>query len=186
VRLLLASRSPRRAELLTAAGFLFDVVPADVDESPLAGEEAGAYVARVSAAKALAVDGRNSRPIVAADTVVVVDGAILGKPVNAADAAGMLKRLAGRAHEVLTGVTILHRDRQVTEAATTTVRFVPLTDAEIQWYVATGEPTGKAGGYAIQGRASRFVSSIDGSYSNVVGLPISTVYSILRGMGLDA
>ena len=173
----LASASPRRAELLRAAGFTFDVVVADVDETVHPGESADAYVRRVAAAKARAVTARvPGRRVLAADTTVVVDGEILGKPVDAAEAARMLRRLSGRTHQVLTGVCL----DGACEVESSDVEFVPLSGEEIAWYVASGEPMDKAGAYAIQGLAARFISGIRGSYSNVVGLPIARVYAMLK------
>jgi septum formation protein len=184
VRLLLASRSPRRAGLLAAAGFAFEVVPADVDEERRPGEDPDAYVARVARAKAEVPACRDSGSVVlGADTAVVVDGAILGKPADERDAVRMLETLSGRAHDVLTGVALRCGSRWASEVARTRVRFLPLEAGEIAWYVGTGEPYGKAGGYAIQGRASRFIDRIEGSYSNVVGLPVDTVYRLLRVIG---
>lgn len=177
MRLILASQSPRRAELLTAAGYEFDVMPADVDESVRAGEEPDAYARRVAESKARAVLARShGRPVLAADTVVVVDGHILGKPMDAADARRMLRMLAGRQHQVLTAVTL----DDTTVVDRTMVEFGPLTDEEIAWYVESGEPMDKAGAYAVQGLASRFVTRIEGSYSNVVGLPVARVYELLK------
>ncbi len=183
MRLLLASASPRRADLLRAAGYEFDVVPADVDESVLPREGPEAYVRRVSEAKAAAVASKaQGRIVLAADTVVVVDGEILGKPVDAADAARMLRLLSGRGHEVLTGVTIVGEGQILTNTATSAVELAHLSPAEIDWYVATGEPMDKAGAYAIQGLASRFVVRIEGSYSNVVGLPVALVSAMLKAL----
>jgi septum formation protein len=183
VRLLLASASPRRAELLSAAGFEFDIQPAHADESLHAGEAPDDYVRRVAEAKALAVlPSAGDRVVVAADTTVVIGGEILAKPENAADAARMLRLLANRRHEVMTGVAIARGTRVLTRVVTTSVEFGPMTDQEIAWYVASGEPADKAGAYAVQGLASRFVTRIDGSYSNVVGLPIALVYSMLKEM----
>jgi septum formation protein len=181
VRLVLASSSPRRAELLAAAGFEFDVVPADVDETPAAGEPPRPYALRVARAKAEDVARRLSdeRVILAADTIVVAGGRLMGKPADALDARSMLKALSGAVHEVHTAVVVRAAGRQVEETVTTEVRFNPLSDEEIAWYVSTGETAGKAGAYAIQGRAARFIDRIDGSWSNVVGLPISTVYRLL-------
>jgi septum formation protein len=173
----LASASPRRAELLRAAGFGFDVLVADVDETVQCGESPEAYVRRVAAAKAQAVAARvPGRQVLAADTTVVAGGEILGKPMDAADATRMLRLLSGRTHEVLTAVCL----NQSCEVEVTEVDFVALTTAEIEWYVASGEPMDKAGAYAIQGLASRFVSAVRGSYSNVVGLPISRVYAMWK------
>ncbi|MFN8641869.1 MAG: Maf family protein [Candidatus Binatia bacterium] len=178
--LVLASASPRRAELLEAAGYEFDVDTADVDETPRPGEAPEAYVQRLALAKALAVAARHTEAMVlGADTTVVVDGTILGKPADAAEARTMLQRLAGHAHEVLTGVALVCGPWTRVEVATTRVWFLPLTPEEIDGYVASGEPMDKAGAYAIQGRASRFASRIDGSYSNVVGLPVALVHQRL-------
>jgi septum formation protein len=179
-QIILASGSPRRAELLTAAGISFDIIPADVDETLQAGEMPEAYVRRVAEAKARAVMARAAgRPVLAADTVVVVDDLILGKPTDRDDAKRMLRLLSGRSHEVITGVTLAGR-QVVAKVESTSVEFLPLTVDEIDWYVATGEADDKAGAYAIQGYASRFIVRISGSYSNVVGLPISLVYAMLR------
>jgi len=211
VRLILASASPRRAELLRAAGIQFDVLPPDVDESVLPGETAERHVRRLAEAKARAVVPRaGGRRVLSADTVVVVGGEILGKPVDDGDARRMLRMLSGRSHEVLTGVCLLRyegdrgkgeegrgEDRgdwgqaighgellAASEVAVTTVEVAPLAEAEIDWYVASGEPRDKAGAYAIQGLASRFVTRIDGSYSNVVGLPVAVVYRMCTQAGL--
>lgn len=181
---ILASASPRRAELLTQAGFTFEVQAADVDETLLADEAAADYVARVARAKAAAVARRHppDAVILAADTTVVVDGGVLGKPADAAEATRMLSLLSGRVHEVLTAVVVRRGDRERVEVASTQVTFLALTAAEIAWYVETGEPDGKAGAYGIQGRAARFVDRIDGSWSNVVGLPIATVWQMMRAL----
>jgi septum formation protein len=191
--LVLASASPRRAELLRAAGFEFEVRPADADETVHPDELPDQYVRRVADAKAQAVlAAAGDRPVIAADTVVVVDGRILGKPVDAEDAAAMLRALSGRRHQVLTGVTVAVRAsasrepggiRRLTSVEITDVEFAPLTEAEIAWYVASGEPADKAGAYAVQGRASRFVRRVEGSYSNVVGLPVAVVYRMLAELG---
>jgi septum formation protein len=179
--LLLASASPRRAELLRAGGFQFEVQPAHIDESLHDGETPEQYVRRIADAKARAVHATAAdRVVLAADTTVVVDKQILGKPVDEADASRMLRLLSGREHDVLTAVT-LARDRYAqTRIEVTNVEFAALSDEEIAWYVASGEPTDKAGAYAVQGLASRFVTRIDGSYSNVVGLPVALVYRMLR------
>jgi septum formation protein len=178
--LVLASASPRRADLLRAAGLKFTVRVADIDETRLAGETPAAYVLRLARAKAAAV-ARGDELVLGSDTTVVIDGEILGKPADAADAERMLRLLSGRWHEVLTGVA-LRRGLEVRDAvATTRVRFVRLSGAEIRWYIATGEPFDKAGAYAIQGCGSRFVEGIEGSYSNVVGLPVEAVYRMLKG-----
>ena len=186
VRLILASASPRRAELLRAAGFEFDVVAADVDESIRAGESPQAYVRRLAGEKslaALAVLTRGATPadaiILGADTAVVVDGDILGKPRDDEDAAAMLRRLSGRRHDVLTGISLRRNACGVGRVETTAVMFLPLSDEDVAWYVASGEGRDKAGAYAIQGLASRFIPRIEGSYSNVVGLPLAAVVDLI-------
>lgn len=184
--MILASASPRRAELLASAGFDFTIEPADVDESILAGEQPAAYVLRVARAKARAVAERcrkSGSAVLAADTTVVADGEILAKPADDEDAVRMLKRLSGAVHEVLTAVVVVFAGRESAEVVRTRVRLLPLTQEEIAWYVATGEPFGKAGAYGIQGRAARFVDWIEGSWSNVVGLPVATVDRMLKGLG---
>lgn len=183
MRLILASASPRRAELLRSAGFEFEVLPAEVDETPGPDEAPLSYalrVARDKAAAAFAKCRKSGSSILAADTVVVKDGEILGKPNDSEDARRMLRRLAGGVHDVHTAVVVRTPTEQREEIVTTRVRFVPLDEAEIEWYVASGETEGKAGAYAIQGRAARFVDRIEGSWSNVVGLPIATVSRMLK------
>lgn len=180
-RLLLASASPRRAELLRAGGFDFDIRPANADESIHPGETPETYVRRVAEAKAHAVlPPVGDRIVLAADTTVVVDDEILVKPLDDEDARRMLRLLSGRSHQVLTAVTLASAGRMHTRVEVTDVWFAALTEDEIAWYVASGEPLDKAGAYAVQGLASRFVTRIDGSYSNVVGLPIALVYSMLE------
>jgi septum formation protein len=188
MRLILASASPRRAELLASAGYSFEVAPADVDETPRADESPAAYalrVARDKAAAATASDPELRDVILAADTVVVSDGRILGKPKNSDDAGRMLRLLADSVHDVLTGVVVRGPAGECAEVVTTRVRFLPLEDAEIEWYEASGEPEGKAGAYAIQGRAARFIDRIEGSWSNVVGLPLATVSRLLKQVSGD-
>jgi len=188
--LIVASASPRRAELLAAAGIAFEVRPAHVDERVIPGEDAEHYVRRIAEAKARTIaDAAPDRAVLGADTVVVVDGRILGKPEDGADARRMLGLLSGRTHQVLTGVCLVGpaqggNPARDTRVAITDVQFAALTTAEIDWYVASGEPADKAGAYAIQGRASRFVTRIDGSYSNVVGLPVSLVYGMCTRVGI--
>ncbi len=190
--LILASASPRRAELLTAGGIPFEVCPAHIDERIHEGEDADSYVGRVAAEKARVVHASSEgRPVLAADTVVVVDGRILGKPADADDAKRMLRMLSGRAHKVLTAVVLMSHDAGKSDQVSlqsgtevTTVEFATLQKAEIDWYVATGEPSDKAGAYAIQGLASRFVTRIEGSYSNVVGLPVPLVYAMCSRAGI--
>jgi septum formation protein len=179
--LVLASNSPRRRELLAAAGIPCEVVPVDVDESVIGAEPPGEHVRRLARLKCEAgLAARPGRVVLGADTVVVVGTEILGKPQDEADAVRMLRLLAGREHEVLTGVAMLSSARTVVEVSRTRVWFTPLSSEEIATYVASGEPHDKAGGYAIQGLASRFVDRIQGNYTNVVGLPVSLVYRLLK------
>ncbi len=184
--LILASASPRRAELLASAGYAFSIQPVDVDETPHTSEVAGDYVIRVARDKARSVpippDGAGTI-VLAADTAVVTGSRIMGKPRSEEDAESMLATLAGAVHQVLTGVVVRSATRERCEVVATRVHFLPLTAAEIAWYISTGEPGGKAGGYAIQGRAARFIDRIDGSWSNVVGLPLATVSRMLREVG---
>jgi len=202
--IVLASASPRRQELLRAAGIEFVVQPADVDETPLPGESAQQCAERLAQGKALAVSSMRPNDIVlAADTVVVVDGMILGKPVNADDAARMLRMLAGRVHDVITGVCIALPVQSIeyrvpsqvtsnnkknespvvrTVSEVTQVTMTDISDQEIREYVSTGEPMDKAGAYAIQGRASRWIPRIEGDYSNVVGLPVARVWRMLKDL----
>jgi len=183
--IVLASASPRRAELLRAAGFSFDVEPHSVDETVHPGESAETYVRRVAWEKVHSVRRKSGTIVIGADTVVVVEGQILGKPAGNGEAVHMLRRLSGRTHEVLTGVVVAGDD-VLEDVVRTTVRFLPLSDGDIARYVASGEPDGKAGAYAIQGLASRFVDHIDGSYTNVVGLPIAVVARMLGRLGVRA
>jgi septum formation protein len=178
--LVLASRSPRRAEILKQAGIPFTVRTADVDETPRNGEKPETYVCRLAGEKAAAVDAGPDETVLAADTTVVIDGEILGKPVDSADAARMLKLLSGRRHEVLTGIALRRGGETISDWAATEVWFANLTEREIADYVASGEPMDKAGAYAIQGLASKFIEKIEGCYSNVVGLPIAIVYRHLK------
>jgi septum formation protein len=181
MQLILASASPRRSELLIQAGFEFEVDAADVDERILPDESPGAYVARVALDKAREVAARHPAEavILAADTTVVAGGEILGKPSDEADAARMLTQLSGSEHEVLTGVVVKGPAGEIADVVKTRVHFIELSAADIAWYIGTGEPEGKAGAYAIQGRGARFVDWIEGSWSNVVGLPIATVTRML-------
>ena len=182
--LILASASPRRRELLGGLGLRFETRSADVDETPHPGEEAEAYVVRLAREKAAAV-ARPGELVLAADTTVVVDGEILGKPLDAEDARRMLRQLAGREHEVLTGIALFEVERTAARADLSRVRMAPLTDEEIDWYVATGEPMDKAGAYGIQGLGSLFVEAVDGNYTNVVGLPVPAVYKLFAELGYD-
>ena len=179
--LILASRSPRRSELLTAAGISFEVLAADIDETPFPSEAPAAYVERLAIEKARAVLARRpDATILGADTTVTIGGEILGKPSDTADAIRMLRKLSGAAHDVHTGVALVSARGVRSAVDTTRVWFDALTDEDISWYVGTGETVDRAGAYAIQGFASRFIPRIEGSYSNVVGLPVALVSSILK------
>jgi len=212
VRLILASASPRRAELLRAAGYVFDIHAVEIDERSKADESPVEYVQRLAQEKSarafqeLSTDGppegghhvlrqplTNGRPDVAsgfsrtsellvlgADTAVVIGSEILGKPRDVEDAARMLRLLSGRTHEVMTGVCLVNTGRRVSHVEISDVTFARLTEDQIAWYVSSGEGRDKAGGYAIQGLASRFIPRIEGSYSNVVGLPIALVDDLIH------
>jgi septum formation protein len=214
MRLVLASASPRRADLLRTAGFAFDTLVVDIDERVRPGETAAAYVRRLAMEKSARAMGvlagltktglktcatsevglratsetgvaqvsspaRDGIVVLGADTAVVIDGNILGKPGDDEDAAAMLRQLSGRSHEVLTGLSLRTPGRECGRVETTVVEFSPLTEADVMWYVASAEGRDKAGGYAIQGLASRFIPRIRGSYSNVVGLPIAAVHELV-------
>jgi nucleoside triphosphate pyrophosphatase len=180
--LVLASKSPRRRELLLAAGIDCEVVEVDVEETLERLEPPGDHVRRLATEKAAAGFARHpDRVVLAADTIVLVSGEIMGKPRDDRDATRMLRILSGREHEVLTGVALVSKRQTVVEVARSRVWFSPLSEREIADYVASGEPRDKAGAYAIQGRGSRFVDRIQGSYSNVVGLPVALVYRLLKG-----
>ena len=192
MKLILASASPRRAEILRNAGIQFEVRATDVDESRLTGELPGDYVRRLALAKALSAaaeyrDPRDETLVLGADTVVVVDADILGKPASQDDARSMLRRLSGRIHEVHTGLALLRKpgaEQRVVEEITR-VHFAPLTDREIEDYIATGEPFDKAGAYGIQGIGGRYVTRIEGCYFNVMGLPLARLWSLLRELGWE-
>jgi septum formation protein len=185
LRLVLGSASPRRAELLRAAGFDFDVRVVEVDERIDAGEQAEQYVRRLAQAKSAAVHdlvgGRIDASIMTlgADTAVVIDGHVLGKPASDEEAAAMLARLSGRDHDVLTAVSLRRGGREMGGVERTLVSIASLSTQEMMWYVKSGEGRDKAGAYAIQGLASRFAPKICGSYSNVVGLPIALVHELI-------
>jgi septum formation protein len=184
--LVLASGSPRRREILRSVGWAFEAIAADVDETLRKGEVAEDYVLRLAGEKAGAVAAlRPFGLVLGADTVVVIDGDILGKPRDADDARRMLRCLSGRWHEVLTGVSIIRAEsgKRLSELARTRVRFAEMSEEEIDWYIATGEPMDKAGAYAIQGHASLFIEAIDGEYWNVVGLPVRLIYELVRKLG---
>lgn len=183
--LVLASASPRRRELLAQIGVRYGVCVAAVDEAALPGEAPAAYVERLARAKAVAVVPQaGGLPVLGADTTVVIDECILGKPADARDAANMLRRLAGRAHRVLTAVAVCHGDRLLSRVSVTQVWFAALDDARIDRYLATGESFDKAGGYAIQGFGAALVTRIDGSYSGVVGLPLVETCALLDAFGV--
>ena len=178
--LILASQSPRRRELLAAAGIPFEVRVAGVPEEVLPGEPPDAHVRRLALEKASAVSRAPHEVILGADTVVVAGGEILGKPKDTADGRRMLGLLSGREHTVITGIAIRHRGGVEVDDCRTTVYFAPLSDHEIEDYLASAEPYDKAGAYAIQGLASKFIHRIEGDYSNVVGLPVFLVYQHLK------
>jgi len=188
VKLILASSSPRRRELLASIGVEFDVVPSEIPEVKSKGESPEEYVARLSREKAQTIAERfDDRWVVAADTTVLYADELLEKPVDEADAKRMLAVIGGRTHTVYTGVTVMnaaagYRDTRVAE---TEVRMLPLTEHEIAWYVATGEPLDKAGAYAAQGIGGMFIDSIHGSFTNVVGLPLALLYEMFKRAGID-
>lgn len=186
VELVLASGSPRRRRLLEDLGVAFRVRPVHADESPLADESIDEMVLRLACDKARA-DSKPGSLVLAADTMVMLDGLGLGKPDNAVQARAMLRRLAGRTHEVITGVALLDVDREklVSEVEVSQVSIAEIDDGEIDWYVATGEPLDKAGAYAIQGLGALFVRSVNGNYSNIVGLPLPLTQALFRRLGFD-
>jgi septum formation protein len=177
--LVLASQSPRRAEILRNAGIPFVVRASSIDESPLEGENPDEYVQRLAEWKAMAIEAGPQEVVLGADTTVVVDGEMLGKPAGTEDARRMLTLLSGRRHEVMTGVALRHGRSVLRDIAVTEVWFAPMSEAEIADYVASGEPLDKAGAYAIQGLASRYIDRINGCYFNVVGLPVSLLNRLL-------
>jgi septum formation protein len=183
-KLVLASKSPRRAEILRAVGWPFDVMAAGVDETRKDSENAVAYVRRLAHTKAEAIARRlNAGLVLGADTVVVVEGEILGQPRDSHDARRMLGLLAGKWHEVLTGVALLRigeENRTAVDHASTRVRFGEMSQTEIDWYVETREPMDKAGAYAVQGKGALFIEEIQGDYFNIVGLPVRLVYELAR------
>ena len=189
IRLILASNSPRRRELLQNAGFQFDVRPSGIEETRLPGETAEDFARRLARDKALDVARQSDAGsfVLGADTVVAINGEILEKPVDAADAARMLRTLSGQTHRVVTGVCLVRAPENVLAWTheTTSVSFRNLTEEEIGSYVESGEPFDKAGGYAIQGLASRFIPRIEGCYFNVVGLPIPLVYEIVKDLSSE-
>lgn len=178
--LVLASQSPRRSEILRQAGISFAVRAAPVNETPLPGERPEDYVQRLAEMKADAVLSAPDEVVLGADTTVVVDGEMLGKPADAADARRMVAMLAGRSHQVTTGICLRRGAEKVRDCAITAVWFAPMSADEIEEYAASGEPMDKAGAYAIQGLASKYVERIEGCYFNVVGLPMALVYRLYR------
>ncbi len=186
--LVLASASPRRSELLGLAGLEFEVLPGEAEPMPENGEPPSEYACRAALAKALDAFGRRPEAVVlAADTIVVLDKRILGKPIDAADALRTLRDLSGRTHEVITGCVVCTPGREPESfAVSTLVTMAEVGDAALEAYVATGEPMDKAGSYAIQGQGGFLVRRIDGSYSNVVGLPVTEVLEALSAMGIIA
>lgn len=183
--LILASQSPRRRELLTTAGVPFTVRARPVEEVRAASESPDEYVRRLARAKADAAWERDGEIVLGADTVVVLDGCVLEKPVEAADAREMLRRLSARTHTVITGICLRHSGGAIVDSASTLVHFVELDEREIDDYVASGEPMDKAGAYAIQGLASKFVDRIEGCYFNVMGLPLALVYRHLKVLAVN-
>jgi septum formation protein len=188
MRLILASQSPRRRELLTSIGLRFEVIPSDIPEVHQKGESPEEYVARLSRQKAETIAAQHGDAwIIAADTTVMLDDVLLEKPADADDAKRMLAAISGRTHTVYTGVTVLSaaREWRDTRVAESEVRMLPLGAREIDWYVGTGEPLDKAGAYAAQGIGGMFIDSIHGSYTNVVGLPLALLFQMLRRAGID-
>lgn len=190
IKLILASKSPRRAEILRNAGIAFEVQAAHVNEARRPRESAHTYVRRLATAKARAVAEHLKRKkrhaiVIGADTVVLAQGEILGKPADVKEARRMLRLLSGRTHQVLTGVSMVSQPsgREIHHVETTRVKFLKISSADIDDYIATGEPFDKAGAYGIQGIGGRFVASIEGCYFNVMGLPLARVWSMLRDAG---
>jgi septum formation protein len=184
LRVVLASRSPRRIELISQLGVTVEVVPADIDETPLPGEEPVDYVKRLASSKARAVQQRLGTValVLGADTTVDLDGVIFGQPGDEAEARRMLKALSARTHRVHTGVAVIGPDRSESVVVTSMVTFEPVTDALLDWYIGTGEWQGKAGSYAIQGLGGTLVASTRGSMSNIIGLPLQETARLL-GLG---
>ena len=184
LHVVLASRSPRRIELIAQLGITADVVPADIDETPLAGEEPAQYVKRLASSKARAVQERLATDalVLGADTTVDLDGVIFGQPVDESEARRMLKALSARTHRVHTGVAVIGPERSESLVVTSMVTFEPVTDALLDWYIGTGEWQGKAGSYAIQGLGGTLVASTRGSMSNIIGLPLQETARLL-GLG---
>lgn len=188
MKLVLASASPRRRELLESVRLKFDIEPSSVEELQRQGEAPETYVRRLAEDKAREIASRYPDAwIIAADTIVFIDGTILEKPADHEDAARMLTKIAGRVHEVFTGVTLLSMPagQAWTRVVTTSVKMLSLSPAEIEWYASTGEPMDKAGAYAVQGIGAMFIESIEGSYTNVVGLPLAELFEMMKAAGLQ-
>jgi len=184
-RLVLASASPRRARILRELGVSFRVEVSNEDESLRPGEDGAVAVERLARAKGLAVARAQTLPVLAADTEVLCDGHILGKPADERDAVAMLRRLAGRAHEVVTGVCVVAGGVARSGVERSVVRFAPMNEEELRWYAATGEPLDKAGGYHVDGKGGLFVETVSGSPSNVAGLPVRLLLRLVREAGLE-
>ncbi len=182
---ILASSSPRRSDLLDQLGLTFVVAPSDIDETEMPGEEPIAYVRRLAIGKAEAASPAPDDVVIAADTTVDVDGTILAKPEDETDARRMLQMLSGRAHRVHTGVAVRYRGSIIADVATTMVKIAPITPHTLDWYIGTGEPFGKAGAYAIQGEGAGLVEGVQGSTSNVIGLPLALLDALLTRHGLS-
>lgn len=184
MRLILASSSPRRRDILDGFDLAFDIVTPDVEEIMEHGESAGAFVERMAVAKASSA-ATHDHVVLAADTVVVLDGEVLGKPVDSHHAQAMLARIAGRTHDVLTGVAVVLDDQHVSTVVRSTVTMAPMSERDIAWYVGTGEPLDKAGSYALQGIGMAFVEGVHGSVTNVIGLPAAETRRLFAALGLD-
>jgi len=184
-RIVLASASPRRSDLLRELGIDFVVAPTNIDESERSDEDPAGYVRRIATEKALAATPRPGDVVIAADTTVDVDGAILAKPVDLDDARRMLKLLSGRAHRVHTGVAVRYEGRMVADVATAIVKMAPITDDTMAWYLGTGEPMGKAGAYAIQGEAAALVEGVQGHITTVIGLPLGLLGDLFARLDLS-
>ena len=184
-RLVLASASPRRARILVELGVGFRVEVSNQDESLRPGEDGAAAVERLARAKGLAVARAETLPVLAADTEVLCDGHVLGKPADERDAVAMLRRLAGRAHEVVTGVCVVAGGVARSGVERSVVRFAPMNEEELRWYAATGEPLDKAGGYHVDGKGALFIETVEGSPSNVAGLPVRLLLRLVREAGLE-
>ncbi|HHO76185.1 MAG TPA: septum formation inhibitor Maf [Deltaproteobacteria bacterium] len=186
MQIILASGSPRRRELFSQLGLDFKILIPHIDETPLAGELPEDFCSRISMDKAMRVSQDYADALViAADTIVVIEGRILGKPADSMEATEYLMLLSNRMHDVYTGYTIMNRLKRTTRTILTRVHFKTMSEEEIFWYVSTGEPMDKAGAYAVQGAGSVFIDRIEGSYTNVIGLPLSDLYWDMKDFGLN-